>query len=50
MATRDMPLAEKVDIKCMQVNDSNIARMTRRPCVLIMSYRQFRVNLHSVVP
>ena len=50
MATRDVPLAKKVDIDCMQVNVlKNIARMARRLCVLIMSYTHFRVNLHSVV-
>ena len=50
MATRDVPLAKKVDMKCMQVNKlKNIVTMTRRLCVLIMSHTHFRVNLHSVV-
>ena len=50
MTTRDVPLVKKVDMKCMQVNVlKNIARMTRRLCVIIMSYTHFRVNLLSVV-
>ena len=47
---RDVPLAEKVDMKFMHVNVlKNIARMTRRVRVVIMSHSYFRVNLHSVV-
>ena len=50
MATRDLPLAKNVDMKCMQVNVlKSIARITRRLCVLIMSHTHFRVNLHSAV-
>ena len=50
VAMRDMPLTKKVDMKRMQVNVlKNIATMTRRLCVLIMSHTHFRVNLHSVV-
>ena len=50
MATRDVPLAKNVGMKCMQVNKlKNIVTMTRRLCVLIMSHTHFRVNLHSVV-
>ena len=42
-------LEKKVDLKCMELNAlKNIARMTRRLCVLIMSHKH-RVNLHSVV-
>ena len=42
VATRDVPLAKKVDMKCMPVNVlKNIARMTRTLCVLIMSHTHF---------
>ena len=35
MATRDVPLEKKVDMKCMRVSElKNIARMTRRLCIL----------------
>ena len=47
---QDVPLAKKIDMKCMQVNKiKNIVTMTRRLCVLIMSHTHFRVNLHYVV-
>ena len=50
MATREVPVKKKVDMKCIQVNAlKNIARMTRRLYVHIMSHKRFRVNLHSVV-
>ena len=50
VATRDIPLEKKVDMKCMQVNVlKNIAGITRILCVLIMSHMHFRVNQHSVV-
>ena len=50
MATIDVPVKEKVDMKCIQVNVlKNIARMTRRFYVHIMSHKRFRVNLHSLV-
>ena len=50
MATSNMPLEKKVDMKCMQVNVlKNIAMVTRRLCVFIMSHTHFWVNLHSVV-
>ena len=43
-------LEKNVDIKCMQLNAlQNIARMTRRLCVLIMSRAHFKVNLHFEV-
>ena len=47
---RCLCLQKKVGMKCMQLNTlKNIARMTRRLCVLIISLTHFRVNLHSVV-
>ena len=50
VATSNMPLEKKVDMKCMRVNVlKNIARVTRRLCVFIMSHTHFRLNLHSVV-
>ena len=50
VATSSMPLEKKVDMKCMRVNVlKNIARVTRRLCVFIMSHTHFRLNLHSVV-
>ena len=50
VATREVPVKKKVDMKCIQVNVfKNIARMTRRLYVHIMSHKRFRVNLHSVV-
>ena len=50
MAMREVPVDKKVDLKFMQVNVlKNIARMTRRLYVLVMSHTRFRVNLHSVV-
>ena len=50
MATSNMPLEKKVDMKCIQVNVlKNIAKVTRRLCVFIMSHMHFRGNLHSVV-
>ena len=50
MATRDMLLTKKVDMKCMQVNVlKNMAATTRRLWVLIMSHMDSRVNLHYVV-
>ena len=50
VATREVPIKKKVDMKCIQVNVlKNIARMTRRLYVHIMSHKRFRVNLHSVV-
>ena len=43
-------LEKKVDLKCMELNAlKNIARMTRRLCVLIMSHTHFKVNLRFVV-
>ena len=49
VATREVPLEKKVDMKCMQVSVlKNIARMTRR-VFFTMSHVRFRVNLHSVV-
>ena len=48
--TRDVPLENKVDTKCIKIDIfKNIARMTRRLCVFIMSYMHFRMNLHSAV-
>ena len=50
MATSNMPLEKKVDMKCMRVNVlKNIARVKRRLRVFIMSVTHFRVNLHSIV-
>ena len=50
MATREVPVEKKVDMKFIQVNVlKNIVRMKRRVYVLIMSHTRFRVNLHSVV-
>ena len=42
VATRNVALEKKVDIKCIEVDVlKNIARMTRRLCVLIMSHSHF---------
>ena len=50
MATREVPVDKKVDLKFFQVNVlENIARMTRRLYVLVVSHTRFRVNLHSGV-
>ena len=50
VTTSNMSLEKKVNMKCMWVNVlKNIARVTRRLCVFIMSHTHFRVNLHSVV-
>ena len=50
MATREVSVDKKPDFKSVQVNVlKNIARMTRRLYVLVMSHTRFRVNLHSVV-
>ena len=50
MATREVPVKKKVDMKCIQVNAlKNIARITRRLYVHIMSHERFRVNPHSIV-
>ena len=50
MATREVSVDKKVDLKFIQVTLlKNIARMTRRFYVLVMSHARFRVNLHSVV-
>ena len=50
MATREVSVDKKVDLKFIQVTLlKNIARMTRRLYVLVMSHARFRVNLHSVV-
>ena len=50
VATREVPLEKKVDMKYMQVNVlKNITRIKRRFCLLIMSLTHFRLNLHSVV-
>ena len=46
VATSNMPLEKKVDMKYMRVNVlKNIARVTRRLCAFIMSHTYFRVNL-----
>ena len=50
VATSNMPLEKKVDMKCKRVNvRKNIARVTRRLSVFIMSHTHFRVNLHFIV-
>ena len=50
MATRDVSVDKKVDLTFIQVNLlENIATMTGRLYVLVMSHTCFRVNLHSVV-
>ena len=50
MATSNIPLEKKVDMKCMRVNVlKSMARVTRRLCVFIMLHMHFRVNLLSVV-
>ena len=50
MATGEMSVDKKVDLKFIQVTSlKNIARMTRRLYVLVMSHTRFRVNLHSVI-
>ena len=50
VATSNMPLEKKVNMKCMRVNVlKNIAMVTRRVCVFIMSHTHFRVNLHFAV-
>ena len=42
MATRNVALEKKVDMKFIEVDVlKNIARMTRRLCVLIMSHSHF---------
>ena len=47
---RCLCLEKKIDMKCMQLKAlKNIARMTRRLSVFIMSHTHFRVNLHSVI-
>ena len=49
MATREMPLEKKVDMKYMQVNVlKNIASITRTLHVFIMPKTRFRLKLHSV--
>ena len=49
MATREMPLEKKVDVKYMQVNVlKNIASITRTLHVFIMPKTRFRLKLHSV--
>ena len=48
--TREVSVDKKVDLKFIQVTLlKNIARMTRRLYILVMSRTCFRVNLHSVV-
>ena len=50
MATTEVSVDKKVDLKCIRINVlKNIATMTKRLYVLVMSHRRFRVNLHSVV-
>ena len=50
MATREVSVDKKVDLKFIQVNVvKNVGRMTKRLYVLVMSSTRFRVNLHSVV-
>ena len=50
VATREVPVDKKVDLKYIQVKVlKNIARMTRRLYVLVISHTCFRVNLQSVV-
>ena len=50
MATREVSVDKKVDFKFIQVNVlKNIARMTRRLYVLVVSHTRFKVNLHAVV-
>ena len=47
---RCLCLEKKIDMKCMQLKAlKNIAKMTRRLSVFIMSHTHFRVNLHSVI-
>ena len=49
--TTEVSVDKKDDLKFIQVSVlKNIARMTRRLYVLVMSHMRFRVNLHSVVP
>ena len=50
MATREVSVDKKVDLKFIQVNVvKNLGRTTKRLYVLVMSRTRFRVNLHSVV-
>ena len=50
VASREVPLEKKVDMKGMQVNIiKNIARVPRRLYVLIMLHTHVRLNLNSVV-
>ena len=50
VATREVSVDKKVGLKFIQVTLlKNVARMTRRLYVLVMSHTCFRVNLHSVV-
>ena len=50
MATSNVPLEKKVDMKCLRVNlFKNTARVTGKLCVFIMSHTHFRVNVYSVV-
>ena len=47
---RVVSVNKKVDLKFIQVNIlKNMARMTRRLYVLVMSHMHLRVNLHSAV-
>ena len=48
MASREVPLEKKVDIKCMEVNVlKNIVRVTRR--LYVLYHAIFRLNPHSIV-
>ena len=50
VASTEVPLEKKVDMKCIQVNVLKIiARMTRRLYILVMPHSRFRLNIHSVV-
>ena len=50
MASTEVPLEKKVDMKCIQVNVLKIiARMTRRLYALLMPHSGFKLNTHSVV-
>ena len=50
VATREVSVDKKVDLKFIQANVlKNIARMTRRLYVLVMSHTRFTVNLYSVI-
>ena len=47
-ATREVSVDKKVDLKFIQVNVlKNIARITRRLYVLVISHTRFRMNLLS---